>query len=136
MQTYGNKVKHRFTKTTVIGSHVFFKGSTEVGEQLLERHKREVAEKARKAREAEAQEGMTASELLDQTDNQGAAGTPEGTFIPPALREDGPTPEAWVKAGYDMANYPPAGYAAKPYENEAGFAALLEKVATERASVE
>lgn len=33
---------------------------------------------------------------------------------PPApLRDDGPTPAQWAKAGYDMKDYPPKGYAAK-----------------------
>lgn len=31
-----------------------------------------------------------------------------------ALRTDGPTLDEYVKAGYDPANYPPAGYAAVP----------------------
>lgn len=132
MKPYGTLVEHNFRKTTVIGGHVFFKGRTQIGEQLLQRHKQEEAEKIRKAHELQAQEGMSATDLIESTGTgSGNVGT-----IPPALREDGPTPEAWVRSGYDIADYPPTGYAAKPYEDKAAFPALLEKIASEKSSNE
>ena len=39
------------------------------------------------------------------------------------LREDGPTLEEFVKAGYSAADYPPPGYAAKPVTTSAEIAA-------------
>lgn len=39
---------------------------------------------------------------------------PEQPVGADGLRTDGPTPEQWVEAGYDIKNYPPQGYAAKP----------------------
>ena len=50
----------------------------------------------------------------------------EGGAAPePALRDDGPTVQAFVEAGYLAVNYPPAGYASKstPEEIAAAVAA-------------
>lgn len=44
---------------------------------------------------------------------------------PDALRDDGPTVEEYVSAGYQAVNYPPSGYASRstPEEIEAAIAA-------------
>lgn len=106
---YGKLVKHRFHKTTVVSGHVFFKGEVEVPERILALHKQQEIDAARKQALAEGREGMTATELMEAERRE----VPESE-----LRQDGPTPEAWVRSGYIMENYPPPGYAPKPSESE------------------
>ena len=53
-----------------------------------------------------------------------------GQFVPPSnvtLREDGPTVEEYVQAGYDPKNYPPQGYASRSTPEE--IAAAIGKAA-------
>jgi hypothetical protein len=40
------------------------------------------------------------------------------------LRQDGPTLEEWMKAGYEPQHYPPVGYAEKPSEGLDAFKQL------------
>lgn len=60
----------------------------------------------------------------------GVAGDPPSTErAAPQLREDGPTIEEWIDAGYPPAAYPPLGYAARstPEEIKVAAAAVLIK---------
>jgi heme-degrading monooxygenase HmoA len=55
----------------------------------------------------EVRKGKSADEKADPA--------PENhPFDANGLCTDGPTPEVWVAQGYDIKNYPPKGYAAKP----------------------
>lgn len=44
-----------------------------------------------------------------------------------SLRQDGPTVEEYVKAGYRASNYPPAGYASKSTDDEIAKAIEIEE---------
>ena len=46
-----------------------------------------------------------------------------------ALKQDGPTIEAWVAAGYKASKYPPAGYVSKSSKEEIDAAIAAEKPA-------
>lgn len=51
-----------------------------------------------------------------------------------ALKQDGPTVEEWVEAGYDAAAYPPKGYAAKSSDAEIEAAIAKQKAAKSHVS--
>lgn len=54
----------------------------------------------------------------------------------PKLKQDGPTVEEWVIAGYDAEHYPPHGYASKSSAEEIAAAVAAQKAAKAHVQVD
>lgn len=74
--------------------------------------------------------GAEAADAMLQPADVDAAPAPE-SHQAPALRDDGPTVEEFVKAGYPADKYPPAGYASKSTEAEVAAAIKAQKDAAD-----
>lgn len=63
-------------------------------------------------------DGTTGDIHPDEVEHMQAYGWQISDDQEPSLRDDGPTVEEYVSAGYLAKNYPPAGYASKSTEEE------------------
>ena len=90
--------------------------------------KQDEKNKKANAKQVDADRAKQHADEIDQLNNLGDGNRkPAKTEAPKSgdapvddkgLRLDGPTPEEYVAAGYDIKNYPPQGYAAKPAKTE------------------
>lgn len=112
-------VSHRFHSITVIRDHVFFPGKVQIPKHLLDVHQKQVSDAAARQAEIQRREGMTAEEIADR-EAVVRAGRMESPRDADGKRLDGPTPEAWIAAGYSLDTYPPDDYAALPSEKGEG----------------
>lgn len=65
IKPHGKRIDHVFTRTTIVGDHVFFAGQVDIAESLLNRHKAEVDHQRALQERAAEEQGMSVQEMLE-----------------------------------------------------------------------